>query len=734
VNIRTKTLSITGIAVLCVLAIIYIVATPLILKDFVKVEDKDVRQNVGRATDAVQAQIDALAFKTFDWASWDDPYDFIAGVKNNFIESNFGGDDQYENPVFDTILYYNSAGKLVYSNGGIKPPQELLDQLKPGNPLLKYGSGEIQNAETADVRGIIKLKNDLLLVTARPVLHNDSSGPSHGTVMLMSYLDNDAQQALATTTHLNMHIYDLSDPNIPSAVATVQQELANREIRVSVQDGTHINGYTYLHDISGNPAALVAVEQPRNIYEQGKASVRTFSYIILGIGIAFITLTFITLELFVLRRIVALTNHVAAIRDGGSGDNPLNFPGKDEVSRLATGINHMLMRVKESNLRVHSLVTQLEHEKEGVQRLVRQRTIQLEEEKTRFLASISSLPLGFVLLDNNGKILMLNPTIEKMLHMTVANVSAMVTGDGRKDNVLEKIIDRAQQVSRKHHVSSLELTTPDGRYLHTLISPVVTRRGDVDGVVVLVEDVTEARILDRSKEEFFSIASHELRTPLTAIRGNASLIQQFYKEQMKDESLASMVGDIHTSSVRLIEIVNDFLDASSLEQGKMKFTYEDFDVQDVIDKVVDELGAVTAEKNIHLKTHQSSGVPIVHSDANRIKQVIYNLIGNAVKFTDKGSVTIATEIVSENQIKISVSDTGPGISAEGQHILFHKFQQGGNDLHTRDATRGTGLGLYISKLIIEQLGGHISLDHSEQGDHHGTTFSITLPFQPRHHD
>jgi PAS domain S-box-containing protein len=723
VNIRTKTLSIAGIAVLCILAILYLVATPLILHGFEKVEDKDTRQNVGRAADAVQAQLDALAFKAFDWASWDDTYEFVSGTKNDYIESNFGDDEQYENPVFDTILFYNNAGKLVHSNGGVRAPQELIDQIKPGNPLLKYGSGEIENPDTADVRGVIKLKEGMLLIVGRPVLHNDGSGPSRGTVMLVNFLDDEAKQTLAATTHLQLAIDDASSSDIPQAAKT---ELAASDTSVAVLNDNRISGYTYLKDIYGNQAAIITVEQPRDIYHQGRSSVRTFLVIISIVGIAFILLVFVLLELLVLRRIIALTDKVAAIKNDGAV-NPLNFPGKDEVSRLAMGINHMLQRMKESNLRVHSLVTQLEHEKEGVQRLVKQRTIQLEEEKTRFLASINSLPLGFVLLNNQGKILSLNPAIEKMLGMTVANVSAMVTGDGTKHNMLEKIIDSAQHASHKHSVSTTELTTSDGRFLHTLISPVITRKGDIDGVVVLVEDVTEARILDRSKEEFFSIASHELRTPLTAIRGNASLIQQFYKEQMKDESLSAMVGDIHTSSIRLIEIVNDFLDASSLEQGKMKFAYEDFDPQEIIDKVVDELGAVVAEKKIHFKTIKSDQTLMVHSDPNRIKQVIYNLVGNAVKFTDKGDVTIETKVMPDNTIKISITDTGPGISPEGQHILFHKFQQSGSNLHTRDATRGTGLGLYISKLIVEQLGGRIALEQSQQGQHHGATFSVTLP-------
>jgi two-component system sensor histidine kinase ChiS len=114
----------------------------------------------------------------------------------------------------------------------------------------------------------------------------------------------------------------------------------------------------------------------------------------------------------------------------------------------------------------------------------------------------------------------------------------------------------------------------------------------------------------------------------------------------------------------------------------------------------------------------------VRADQSRVKQILYNLIGNAMKFTQKGGVIINC-LVQGGFVKITVSDTGPGISLEGQQLLFHKFQQTGDSIITRDSTRGTGLGLYISKLLIEHMGGEIKLEHTELGK--GSVFSVTLP-------
>jgi signal transduction histidine kinase len=248
------------------------------------------------------------------------------------------------------------------------------------------------------------------------------------------------------------------------------------------------------------------------------------------------------------------------------------------------------------------------------------------------------------------------------------------------------------------------------------------------GSVILLEDITEAKILERSKDEFFSIASHELRTPLTSIRGNSSMMLDYYKEVFKDQQLQEMMQDIHTSAIRLIDIVNDFLDVSRLEQGKVSFSYAAVSVEKVIESTAYEMKAVINEKKIYLKVDKLTlnTLPQVWVDENRLKQVVYNLIGNAAKFTEKGGITVSAHLEPDkDKVKVTVTDTGRGISQDSQQLLFHKFQQTGSSLLTRDTTRGTGLGLYISKMIVETMGGVVKLDRSDAGK--GSTFSFTLP-------
>jgi two-component system phosphate regulon sensor histidine kinase PhoR len=371
-------------------------------------------------------------------------------------------------------------------------------------------------------------------------------------------------------------------------------------------------------------------------------------------------------------------------------------------------------------LRVQEKTHELELEKASIEQKVRDRTRQLAEEQAKLTSIVESISPGLIMVGEDQAVVFTNTAAIKMLGLskrtwTLADVDADL---GEQVDLASKLLEV---------IASNKPFTQDNvkfqlRILRLTLTPVRYGKRTI-GVVILMEDETEAKIIERSKDEFFSIASHELRTPLTAIRGNTSMIQEYFKEQLKDPQMNDMVADIHDSSVRLIEIVNDFLDASRLEQGKMKFTFSNFDVDRIIEKVVYELSAVSSQKHIKLR-HELGTLPQVYADPDRVKQVLYNLIGNALKFMEKGSITIDAT-VDQGHMNIAVIDTGRGISGQGQSLLFHKFQQTGSSIITRDTTSGTGLGLYISRQLLQQMNGQIALVRSEIGV--GSTFSFTLP-------
>lgn len=381
----------------------------------------------------------------------------------------------------------------------------------------------------------------------------------------------------------------------------------------------------------------------------------------------------------------------------------------------------MVNLLEDANL----LEKQLEAEKAGVEKKVEERTLELTNTKTKLDSSIENLPLGFVMVDIHEELVISNPLASKLLGgKDKTNIlAALKTTLGDKLD-LGKYIKNCGREKRRLVLSDVEL---EGRILQFLLSPILTKEdNDVCiGVVILIQDITEAKILDRSKDEFFSIASHELRTPLTAIRGNTSMILEYYAEAIKDPELKAMVDDIHESSIRLIHIVNDFLNVSRLEQGKMVYDATAFDIEKIIPETIKEYDVTGSRKNLKIDfTPSATPLPMVLADVDKVRQVLINLLGNALKFTTEGGVIINTE-VSGKFVKVLVTDTGRGIAEKQQSLLFHKFQQAGSNLFTRDTVGGTGLGLYISKMMVEGMRGELKLEKSEEGK--GTTFSFSLP-------
>ncbi len=381
--------------------------------------------------------------------------------------------------------------------------------------------------------------------------------------------------------------------------------------------------------------------------------------------------------------------------------------------------------------------------KATVEQKVVDRTRQLRETQNRLFTFLDNMPLGVVILDQSKRLNFANSAIIKLVKR-ISDKDILVVGDtaeslfsqmvlyNRKErkvipadhNPLLQVFDGRPAHSRDIEIQSGEVSIP----VEIFATPLFNEQGRVNFVIVVTKDITEEIILDRSKDEFFSIASHELRTPLTAIRGNTSLIQEYFGEKINDPELKEMIQDIHQSSVQLIGIVNDFLNVSRLEQGKMKFEKQAFDVQEVVKSVLFEYEKSANERGLFLECNTKS-LPqgqstMVVADPTKTKEVLVNLVGNGLKYTERGGVVLSCAVV-DGYIRLRIADTGRGITSDGKKLLFHKFQQTGNNLYTRDTTKSTGLGLYISKMIAEGMGGRVFLEYSEPGK--GSVFSLDLP-------
>jgi signal transduction histidine kinase len=252
--------------------------------------------------------------------------------------------------------------------------------------------------------------------------------------------------------------------------------------------------------------------------------------------------------------------------------------------------------------------------------------------------------------------------------------------------------------------------------------------GHITGSIGVIRDITDRKEADRKikeamdlKSQFISTVSHELRTPLTIIKEDIALIMDGAAGRVKSKQ--KEILEIAQRNIdRLARLINDVLDFQKLQSGRAKFNMQDNNINNIIETVYSTMAGTVKKKGVELQLAIDNTLPKVTFDSDKMIQVLTNLISNAMKFTDKGSITISTRKI-ENAIRVSVIDTGCGMKQEDLPKLFQQFQQLGSG---NRKTGGTGLGLAISKDIVEKHSGKIWVE-SEFGK--GTTMHFLLPIK-----
>lgn len=239
----------------------------------------------------------------------------------------------------------------------------------------------------------------------------------------------------------------------------------------------------------------------------------------------------------------------------------------------------------------------------------------------------------------------------------------------------------------------------------------------------LVKARERAEAADRLKSVFLAIMSHELRTPLNSIIGFTGLMLQELAGPLNQEQ-AKQMGMVKESAHHLLSLINDVLDISKIEAGQMTLEKEDVEIPALVNRVAASLRPAADKKRLRLVVELDPAVAVVTSDARRVEQVLINLVGNAIKFTEKGQVHIRCRFNEANCLLFQITDTGIGISADDIDKLFQPFSQIDSGINRRHD--GTGLGLSISRRLVEMLGGEIWVE-SRPGV--GSTFSFTLPVE-----
>jgi len=261
--------------------------------------------------------------------------------------------------------------------------------------------------------------------------------------------------------------------------------------------------------------------------------------------------------------------------------------------------------------------------------------------------------------------------------------------------------------------------------LQTLADQVAVAIDNARSFELAQEAVLEMREIDRLKSQFLANMSHELRTPLNSIIGFSRVIIKGIDGPVTELQQQDLTA-IYNSGQHLLGLINDILDLSKIEAGKMELAFDEVNISEITSSVLSAMSGLIKDKPIQIKRIIQPDLPTVRADAIRVRQVMINLLSNAAKFTDEGNIIVEVGLhpdeLGNNEVRVSVTDTGPGISKKDQEKLFQPFSQ--VDTSPTRKTGGTGLGLSISQHIINMHGGSIWVD-SDTGK--GSKFTFTLP-------
>ncbi|MCT7982405.1 AAA family ATPase [Laspinema sp. A4] len=365
---------------------------------------------------------------------------------------------------------------------------------------------------------------------------------------------------------------------------------------------------------------------------------------------------------------------------------------------------------------------------------------QVQDTVAYLSAIITHIADGLLVTDAQGLITRVNPALLAMFDRPESETLGKHCAELFPHNLVQAI---AQSVKSPNDVFTVEVELAFehvGKAVATSILPPQLSETDAAyciGTVILIRDITTEKAVDRMKTDFISTVSHELRTPLTSVVGFAKLIQKklqdkilpsFQESDRKTQKAIAQVGDniniIISEGERLTHLINDVLDIAKMEAGKVDWQMQPLAVSELIERAFSATSSLFENSGLAQIREIETGLPEVIGDRDRLLQVLINLISNAVKFTRTGSVTVRARLQNE-QLVISVIDTGIGIPPEYQETVFEKFKQVGDTL--TDKPKGTGLGLPICKQIVEHHQGQIWVESEIKL---GTTFSFTLPLTP----
>ena len=713
-TLRSKTLLIVTATGVGLLASLQITSCTILRGRFAALEKRSVQIDVRRFMQALQAEIKTVDTLAGDWSRWDASYDFMETRSNEYISSNLGNTQLTYNRL-DLMLYLDLGGQVIFAKAINHRTGESAD-VPSSLDRVPAAYRAILQSPNHGIAGLLPLDEGPLLIAAYPILKSDGTGPPRGTLIMGRWLNEATVASLAASIGRPTRTLRLDDTLIPRELIHNAYRSPSDDVVIGTVDGNLVAGYAILRDIRDRPVLSCEIVADREIYWQGESSVWLLSLTAGAACLICSGLILLLIERTILRRLAKLGQDIRQIGTGGDFTKRVTVPGHDELAPVAEAVNGMLDTVRISSE-------------------------DLKASEDRYRSLIANLPVGVcrITATPDARFITVNPALVRMFGAdSLEDMMMLKPADLCADRQIARQL--WEQLERAGHESGVEMPVirKNGSRLWASLSArvVLNNRREPDYVDVLIEDVTErkqakeslerakdsAEKASRAKSESLANMSHEIRTPLTSILGYADLLMD------ADQSPSERLNCLHTirrNGEHLLNILNDILDLSKIEAGRMVLDLVDCSPHELVKEVVLLLRRRAGDKNLTLDSRCVGPIPrTIRTDPTRLRQILINLVGNAIKFTRRGGICIETTLLdspdaTDPRLCFSIVDTGIGMSPEQLEKLFHPFVQA--EASTATQYGGTGLGLTISKHLAQALGGDITVETTPG---QGSTFRV----------
>ncbi len=700
--------------------VVVIVSETFIRLNVEEIETKTAEESVSQVLGVLEEKINRVDTFTTDYAGWDDTYYFIQYPNEEYIESNILTETLVTTRI-GFMIYVNKSGQIVEDKTvdlglgiGVFTPESLIAEVEKGGDLIHH-------TNTNEVRkGILALADGTrVIISSRPILTSAKEGPIMGTLIFGEFLDDYTLHDIENKTKrkVTIHSTDSTDTKVQDIIGKISE---NSSTVVLTPDNNTLQGYALIKDIYGNPTMLLQVELPRDYYVQSRKQSISFIVSIIAIGLLSYLAGIVYFENLVLKPLKNITRDLAKIRAKKDSALRVEMTGSNEMKTLATHINEMLESLSEYEIKLVNINETLKKENKDIESIVKQKTADLKEERARLLSTFNYIPNGLCITNTRLEIALTNPGMYKILNLSDSEHSLTfdklqsVLKDSLNikelcDDCLEYGKPISQEIRYQERVFDL--------YIATIKS---LDKAEKFGLIILLTDMTQIRLHERAQDELINVLSHELRTPLSVIKGYVSMLQ---KAPIVDESVKKELSGIDVANQHLIELVNNVLTLYKLEQNKLIFDEEEIVIAKLLNETLENLEPEHKYKDLKInQTIQDENIKVL-ADKEKLRLVVSNVLLNAIKYTEHGTIDVSSEIDGD-KLKVKVKDTGIGVAKKNQAMLFKKFQRAGDTIHVKENLSEKGMGLYISKLIMEKMNGDLYLEFSDLGA--GSIFVFTV--------